>query len=473
MFKNSFVSLLLLTVSFGGIDSTAFGDEPGRPNVIYILADDLGYGDLGCYGQTKFETPHIDALARNGMRFTQHYSGSTVCAPSRCSLLTGMHTGHAVIRGNSEVEPEGQTPMPADTYTFAHHLQSAGYRTGLFGKWGLGAPGSQSQPLKMGFDRFYGYNCQRMAHCYYPAFIWDDDERQLLWGNVASKKEDYAPDVIHREAINFIRENKDQSFMMFYAAVQPHADMVAPEDFMEKYRDKYLPESNYEEDYYAAQPEAHAAFAAMVNVLDNYVGDLVNELKRQGIEDNTLIIFTSDNGPHLEGGHDPDYFDSNGELRGYKRDLYEGGLRVPMIASWPGKIQPGSTSGHVSAFWDFLPTLAELTGKPLPKQVDGVSMLPTLLGNHDQQVKHEYLYWEFPVYEGRVAIRRGDWKAVRYEATKVTSRLELYDIGADPSETKDLAASNPEVAKELDVLIRRARSASPNPKFNFSISDSK
>lgn len=459
-------------VFFCLLTASAIADEPRRPNVIYILADDLGYGDLGCYGQTKIETPHIDRLAKNGMRFTQHYSGSTVCAPSRCSLMTGLHTGHAVVRGNSEVKPEGQTPMPADTFTLAKHLQSGGYVTGLFGKWGLGAPGSQSEPLSMGFDRFYGYNCQRMAHCYYPAFLWDNNERELLWGNVGSVPEQYAPDLIHQEALKFIRDNKDQPFFMFYAAVQPHADMIAPEEFMEKYRGKFLPESVYEQDYYIGQPEGHAAFAAMVNILDNYVGDLVNELEKQGLADDTLIIFTSDNGPHREGGHDPKYFDSNGELRGIKRDLFEGGVRVPMIASWPGHIQASSESDYVSAFWDVMPTLAELTGHPLPVDVDGISMLPTLLGKPEQQKQHEYLYWEIPLSDGRVAIRKGNWKAIRYEATKGTSKLKLFDLDNDLGETRNVAAQHPDVVAELNELINQVRNQSPIRKFNFKIQGS-
>ncbi|EMI16342.1 arylsulfatase [Rhodopirellula maiorica SM1] len=448
--------------------SVANADQPRTPNVIYILADDLGYGDLSCYGQTKFETPNIDALAQRGMRFTQHYSGSTVCAPSRCALLTGFHTGHGAVRGNAEVSPEGQEPMPADTYTVAKHLQRAGYKTGIFGKWGLGAPGTASEPLKMGFDRFYGYNCQRIAHCYYPAFLWSDEERELLWGNVASHKHDYAPDLIHDQALKFIRDHKDGPFFCYYAAVQPHADMVAPESYMKKYRGKFLPESNYPDDYYAGQPESHAAFAAMVNVLDDYVGEITAELDSLGITDETIIIFSSDNGPHKEGGHDPDYFNSNGPLRGFKRDLYEGGVRVPMIAVWPETIPAGSVSDEISAFWDFLPTMADLVGKPLPGNTDGVSILPTLLGKPEQQQKHDYLYWEFIEMRGRVAVRKGNWKGVRYNVDKnPNSPIELYDLSVDPGETKNVAAQHPETAVELSKLISESRTMSPNPRFNF------
>lgn len=437
------------------------------PNVIYILADDLGFGDLSCYGQKKFETPNIDALAKKGLKFTQHYSGSTVCAPSRCCLMTGYHTGHAVVRGNAEVQPEGQEPMPADTFTVAHLLQKAGYKTGLFGKWGLGAPGSVSEPMKMGFDRFYGYNCQRIAHCYYPAFLWSNNERQLLIENAAQKNGIYAPKLIQQQALEFIRENKDQPFFCYYAAVQPHADMIAPPEYMKKHIGKYDPEKPHDKGGYVDQDTPHAAFAAMVNVLDDYVGEISQELEELGIADNTLIVFTSDNGPHLEGGHDPKYFDSNGILKGHKRDLYEGGMHVPMIASWPAKIEAGSESDHVSAFWDFLPTMAELTKQTNPEGIDGVSMLPTLLGNTDQK-QHEYLYWEFPDRKGRVAIRKGDWKAVRYKASvNPHSPLELYDLSKDQSEEFNVASEHPAIASELRNLIENARTAPANPRFDY------
>lgn len=458
-------SFVLNAATCAGQDSAS---EKRQPNVIYILADDLGFGDLSCYGQQKFETPNIDSLARNGLRFTQHYSGSTVCAPSRCSLMTGLHTGHTPVRGNAEVKPEGQAPMPADTFTVAHLMQKAGYRTGIFGKWGLGAPGSVSEPLKMGFDRFYGYNCQRIAHSYYPAFLWNDDKRELLFGNVAEKRSEYAPDLIQAQALDFIRENKERPFFCYYAAVQPHADIVAPEQYMEKHRGKYGEETPHEAGYYRAQAEPRAAFAAMVNVLDDYVGEIVAELEKLGIADNTLIIFTSDNGPHIEGGHDPAYFDSNGHQRGVKRDLYEGGMHVPMIASWPAAIEAGGTSDHVSAFWDFLPTMAALTGQKLPNEIDGVSMLPTLLGQPNQPA-HNYLYWEFPAKRGRIAIRKGKWKAVRYEASiDPNSPLELYDLSADPREENNLATAHPETVSAMRILLQDVRTTPTNPNFDYT-----
>jgi arylsulfatase A-like enzyme len=464
---------LLLLLGLAGL---AVGHAGEQPNVIYILADDLGYGDLSCYGQTRFETPNLDRLAGEGMRFTQHYSGSSVCAPARCSLLTGFHTGHAAVRNNSEVKPEGQKPMPADTYTMGHLFKEAGYRTGIFGKWGLGAPDSASEPLKMGFDRFYGYNCQRQAHHYYPYFLWDDDQRIMLWNNFGKERGDYAPDLIQDEVLDFIEENKDQPFFCYYAAIQPHAEMFAPEAYMEKYRGRFLPEKSHKgvddgpkfrKGPYGSQPEGHAAFAAMVNVLDDDVGEIVAKLEELGIADNTLIIFSSDNGPHREAGHDPQYFQSNGGLRGLKRDLYEGGIRVPMIAWWPRQIDPGTTSSHISAFWDVLPTMAELTGLDLPVEVDGLSFLPTLTGEGEQAV-HSHLYWEFHSSNGRAAVRMGPWKAVRYKvALDPDSPLELYNLEDDPTESTNVAQDHPDRVQQLDQILKDSRTPSPVPTFNF------
>ncbi|WP_145058978.1 arylsulfatase [Adhaeretor mobilis] len=454
--------------------SNASGDE--RPNIIYILADDLGYGDLSCQGQEKFTTPNIDALAATGMRFTQHYSGSTVCAPSRCALLTGKHTGHCVVRGNAEVKPEGQQPMPADTLTLGHLLQTAGYKTGIFGKWGLGAPGSASEPLLMGFDRFYGYNCQRLAHHYYPYFLWNDRQREILWGNFGLEEQAYAPDLIQEQTLKFLEDNQKQPFFCYYAMIQPHAEMFAPEEYMVKYRGKFLPESaykgtdggpNYRKGGYGSQPESHAAFAAMVSVMDDDIGELIAKLEELGIADNTLVIFSSDNGPHQEGGHDPDYFNSNGLGRGHKRDLYEGGIHVPMIANWAGKIEAASETAHLSAFWDVLPTIADLVGVAPPHDCDGVSFLPTLLGKEGQTAS-EYLYWEFHERKGREAIRWGDWKGVRYNVDQdPNSRLELYNLRNDPSENSNIATGYPEVVEKLDRFIQEAHSESPVERFQW------
>ncbi|MEM7110415.1 MAG: arylsulfatase, partial [Bacteroidota bacterium] len=394
--------------------------QPVKPNVIYILADDLGYGDLSCYGQTRFETPNIDALAKSGLLFTQHYAGSTVCAPSRSALLTGKHTGHTSVRGNQEVKPEGQWPLPENVFTLAEMFQKSGYTTGAFGKWGLGYPGSEGDPNNQGFDQFFGYNCQRLAHNYYPYHVWDNQEKIILEENADTLKGLYAPTLIHEKALNFIQQNRDTAFFLFYPMITPHAELAAPEEYMAQFRGKFEPEkayvggkdsTYYKKGAYASQPESHAAFAAMVKYMDDQVGDIMAELEKEGLLENTLVIFTSDNGPHKEGGADPDYFNSNGPLRGYKRDLYEGGIRVPMIASWKGIIAPHQ-SEHVSTFWDIMPTMAELMNTHSPEGIDGISFLPTLTGKGPQQ-QHEYLYWEFHEKGGRQAIRLGNWKGVK------------------------------------------------------------
>ena len=380
-----------------------------KPNIIYILADDLGYGDLSCYGQKHFQTPNIDKMAREGMLFTRHYAGCTVCAPSRSSLMTGLTTGHTPVRGNLEMTEEGQWPLPANTITIPKLLKEAGYVTGAFGKWGLGYPGSEGDPNKQGFDEFYGFNCQRMAHNYYPDHLWDNQKKETLQGNTGNKFEQYAPELIHKRALQFMERNRDKPFFMYYPTTIPHAELMVPKEYLEKYRGKFPPEKqfqgtdfggkNFRQGPYGSQPETHAAFAAMVTLLDEKVGEIFAKLKELGLEKNTIVLFSSDNGPHLEGGADPDYFDSNGPLKGYKRDLYEGGIREPMIAWWPGKIKEGSTSDHISAFWDVMPTLNEIAGIKSSGKIDGISFLPTLLGKEGQK-NHETLYWEFHELNG-------------------------------------------------------------------------
>jgi len=442
-------------------------NETQKPNIVFILADDLGYGDLSSYGQSHFQTPNIDKLAESGMKFTQHYSGSTVCAPSRSSLMTGQHTGHTFIRGNKEVQPEGQYPLETEAITLAEALQDEGYVTGAFGKWGLGYPGSEGDPNKQGFDEFFGYNCQRMAHHYYPYHLWHNQDKIMLEGNKDKQTGEYGPAVIHEQALSFLEENKDNPFFMFYPSLIPHAELFAPEEYMEKYRGQFLPEKSYEgvdegERFrlgpYGSQPEAHAAFAAMINVLDDQVGEIVAKLKELGIYENTLIFFSSDNGPHLEGGADPDYFDSNGPFKGYKRDLYEGGIRVPMIAVWDDKIKAGTQTGHPSAFWDVFPTLAEITGINTPQTIDGISFLPTLLGKNEAQKKHDYLYWEFHERGGRQALRKENWKLIKYNTLNPEkTTTELYDLEKDPGEKNNLAEKYPEKVQELSELMNNAR----------------
>lgn len=449
--------------------------ESNKPNIIYILADDLGYGDLSCYGQEKFSTPNIDKLASQGMMFTQHYSGSTVCAPSRSALMTGMHTGHTYVRGNKEVKPEGQYPIPDETYTIAEALKLQGYKTGAFGKWGLGFPGSEGDPLNQGFDVFYGYNCQRLGHHYYPYHLWSNKDSIVLNKNSGKQKGVYGPKLIHEKTLAFIEQNKDNPFFLYVPSIIPHAELAAPEELMKKYRRKFLPEKeykgvdggpNYRKGGYESQNESHAAFAAMIDLLDQQVGEIMAKVHELGIEDNTIIVFTSDNGPHTEGGADPTYFNGNGPLKGTKRDLYEGGIRVPLIVKWPGKIKANSKSDHVSAFWDVFPTFTKIAGLDEPENLDGISFLPTLMGNDVEQKKHEYLYWEFHERGGRQAVRMNDWKGVKYNVLKdPNAPLEIYDLSKDIGETQNLAVEHPEIVKQMERILVEART--PSEVFRF------
>jgi arylsulfatase A-like enzyme len=433
-------------------------EAPLRPNIIYIMADDLGYGDLGCYGQQKFATPHLDQLAREGILFTQHYAGSTVCAPSRSALMTGLHTGHGPIRGNQEIFPEGQAPLPDSLVTVAEILKSVGYTTGIFGKWGLGAPGSEGIPTRQGFHHFFGYLCQRMAHTFYPTYLWEQEEKYPLAGNDTGR-EIYSHDLVMEKALSFVERHAGGPFFLYLPINIPHAAMHVPADDLEKFAGKF-PETPFPgEGNYGAQDQPKAAFAGMMTRMDRDIGRLMALLKTLGIDQNTLVIFTSDNGPHREGGHDPDFFNSNGPLRGYKRDLYEGGIRVPFIARWPEKITPQRTTSHIAAFWDFLPTACELAGAPVPKGLDGISYLPTLLGN-TPQATHEYLYWEFHEQGKKQAIRQGDWKLVRLNIAREPDALpQLYHLGYDREEQKDVAGENPEVVARLMALLPNARKA--------------
>ena len=471
MHKTITLTILIgFTISCSVSKKTTSKQADQKPNIIYILADDLGYGDLSCYGQTQFETPNIDKLAASGMRFTQHYSGSTVCAPSRSALMTGLHTGHTPIRGNRELKPkEGQLPIPGHFETLPEVLKKAGYATGAFGKWGLGYSGSEGDPTNQGFDEFYGYNCQRMAHRYYPPYLWDNQEKDSLAGNDWTNTVTYAPDKIHERAMNFIKKNKDQPFFAYIPLVQPHAELIAPNDsimakFLGKYEEPKVKPTKSTGNYgpgieiskYAFQENPKAVYAAMIYRIDVYIGQIMAQLETLRIAENTIIIFTSDNGPHYEGGHDPEAnFNSNGQYRGHKRDMYEGGIRVPLIVNWQGKIQPGSESDHISAFWDMLPTFADIIGAPIPPETDGISMKNELLGQSQKQ--HEYLYWEINLRGGRQGIRQGKWKGVLYNIQKGNTQIELYDLETDPSESKDLAAQFPEKASELTLLLKEAR----------------
>nr|WP_255844680.1 arylsulfatase [Abyssalbus ytuae] len=448
-------------------------NPPLRPNIIYIMADDLGYGDLSFTGQEKFQTPNIDKLARDGIFFTQHYSGSTVCAPSRSSLMTGLHTGHTFIRGNKEIEPEGQYPLDSTVVTIAERLKEAGYVTGAFGKWGLGYPLSEGNPNNQGFDEFYGYNCQRIGHNYYPYHMWNNETKEIIEGNKVKNTNVYGPEIIHQKALSFIEKNKDNPFFMYYPSIIPHAELAAPEEYIDKFRGKLLPEKEYKgvdegpgykNGGYGSQKDTHAAFAAMMYILDEQVGEIRKKVEDMGIAENTIILFTSDNGPHQEGGADPDYFNSNAQFRGYKRDLYEGGIRVPLIASWKGKIKPNITSDHVSAFWDFFPTACDIAWIDKPENIDGISFLPELLGK--PQKKHEYLYWEFHEHGGKQAVRLGDWKGVRLNMSEnPDSSIELYNLALDPDEKNNVAEQNPEVVKKISHIMEKEHT--PSKEFSF------
>jgi arylsulfatase A len=457
------------------ISSSSQEKAQKQPNILYILADDLGYGDLSCYGQKKFPTQNIDRLAKEGMLFTQHYTGCTVSAPSRSSLLTGQHTGHTPIRGNKGWTPEGNWPLKADAFTIAEVLKSRGYITGAFGKWGLGYINTEGDPNSQGFDEFYGYNCQSLAHNYYPDHLWHNKEKILLHENDNGKKGIYSADLIHQAAISFLEKNKDKPFFLFYPTTIPHAELLAKDEYMKLFRGKFEPEKSFSGvdagptfrlGPYGSQPESHATFAAMVKELDDYVGELLNKLKELGLEKNTIVIFASDNGPHQEGGADPDYFNSNGDLRGYKRDLYEGGIRTPMLVRWPGMVKAGSKSDHISAFWDILPTFADITGAKIPDGLDGISFLPTLTGKKQKQ--HEYLYWEFHEQGGKVAVRMGNWKAVKLNIDKTSQgETELYDLSTDIGESNNVASANPKIVKRMEEIMKQAHTATKDFPFAY------
>lgn len=467
VYKNSMICLIF----FLGIISCQMdkktSDNQAKPNIIYILADDLGYGDLSCYGQQKFSTPNIDRLAAEGMLFTQHYSGTAVCAPSRSSLMTGLDTGHTPVRGNKGMKPEGQFPLPEESFTIAEMLKQKGYVTGAFGKWGLGFNETTGDPNKQGFDVFYGFLCQTLAHNYYPAHLWHNHEKIILEGNVDDQNEQYAPELIQKQALKFIEKNKDNPFFLYYPTTIPHAELLIPEQYLAEFREKLLPEKSFkgaqpgDERFrtggYGSQAESHAAFAAMVTLLDKQVGEILEKLKELGLDKNTLVIFTSDNGPHKEGGADPDYFNSNGPLRGYKRDLYEGGIRVPMLARWPARIEAGSKTDHISAFWDVLPTCAEIVGTEKPADIQGVSFLPALTKSEGQQ-EHYSLYWEFHEQNGRQAIRRGDWKLINYNVLDTDkTTVELYNLSNDLGEEHNLAVQFPEIGGEMQKILNKSR----------------
>jgi arylsulfatase A-like enzyme len=468
-----------------GDESVAQAESGAPPNVILILADDLGWGELGSYGQTRIRTPVLDRLAAEGVRFTQHYAGSPVCAPSRDVLLTGLHSGHAYIRDNDELPErgdvwgdttiEGQRPILPDTYTLGRLFQDAGYVTGVIGKWGLGGPGSSGEPNLQGFDHWYGYLCQREAHNYYPTHLWRNGVKDPLPGNSYFKPhqrlpetadpldaaayagyagQTYAMDAMADEALRFIRDHQAEPFFLYLPFPVPHLALQVPESSVAEYRGEF-PETPYTGDRgYLPHPEPRAAYAAMITRMDGEIGRILDLLSELELDDRTLVLFTSDNGPSWVGGVDREFFDSTAGLRGRKAQLREGGIRVPLIAWWPGRAPAGEVTDHVSSFADYMVTFANLLGLSLPVETDGVSFLPSLAGRVAEQSPVPWLYWEF---HGAQAVRFGDWKAFRERAD---APLELYDLSSDPAETTNLAAARPDLVAEAETILAEARTES-------------
>lgn len=456
-------ALCVLAAVLGLPTHVAAQQAPNRaPNVVFIMVDDLGYGDLGTYGQAYIQTPHLDRMAREGMRFTQYYAGHTVCAPSRWALMTGRHTGHTRVRGNLFIEPRGDEPLPAEDTTLAELFDRAGYATGVYGKWALGLKETTGAPHRQGFDRFFGYEDQSEAHHYYVETLQGIQHGVTV--NVDVDTTQYTHDLFVEAALRFVEDHREEPFFLYLPLTIPHADVTVPPAAIAPYLDEEgrsvfsegrLPAG----DTTLAEAIPLATYAGMVSRLDRDVGRLLDRLRALGLDEHTLVFFTSDNGPHAAGGYDPDFFDSNGPLRGIKRDLYEGGIRVPMIAWGPGRVPAGRTSDHVWAAWDVVPTLADIAGLEAPARVDGLSMREALTGA-GQAPAHDYLYWEFrrPVQEDFVqAVRAGAWKALRW-TTAEGQRVELYDLGADPGEEQDVADRHPEVVRRLTALMDRARS---------------
>ncbi len=446
---------LSTAVASAALAPSIFG-QASRPNIVFIMADDMGYGNLGCFGQKRIKTPNLDRMAAEGMRFTSAYAGATVCAPSRCTLMSGKHTGHATVRGNSFPE----LALKKSESTVAEVLKRAGYRTALFGKWGLGGFDADGHPNDRGFDEFYGYLNQHFAHNSFPEHIWDNKVEMFLKENWFNRRKVFTNDLFGKKANEFIgKQSPGQPFFLYLPYTTPHADnergqidtngMDSP-DF-----------GDYaQEDW----PDAEKAFASIITRMDADIGRLFSTLKERGLDDNTLVFFTSDNGPHKEGHHDPEFFNDNGPLRGIKRDLYEGGIRVPSIARWPGKIKAGAVSDFPWAFWDFLPTVAELARTEQPKEIDGVSIVPVLLGTGAPARDH--LYWEFHERGFHQAVRQGDWKLVRQGPAFKT---ELFHLKDDLGETRDLAAAHPDIVAKMEKLFKTSRVENPHFPTNREV----
>lgn len=426
-----------------------------RPNIVLVVADDLGYAELGSYGQKRIRTPHLDRLAAEGVRFTQFYSGSPVCAPSRYVLMTGRHGGHAYIRDNKEVNPEGQWPIPDSTVTMAELLRAQGYVTGAFGKWGLGFVGSEGDPNRQGFDLFFGYNCQREAHNFYPTHLWRNDQKILLEGNSRGLTgRQYSHDLIEAEALRFIRDHQDRPFFLYVPFTIPHLALQVPEDSLAEYRGQWADPPYDGKNGYLPHPHPRAAYAAMVTRMDRSIGRLLDTLRESGLDRETIVLFTSDNGPTYDrlGGSDSAFFESAGQFRGLKGSVYEGGIRVPLIARWPGRISAGRTVDAPAAFYDLLPTLVEIGGGGASHPTDGISLLPTLTGRGIQR-QHKFLFWDFNGYGGQQAVRLGDWKGVRQNIAKGDLQIELYNLARDPGERRNVAKFYPGIVRRIEKIM--------------------
>lgn len=447
------------------------------PNIIYIYADDMGYGELGCYGQQKIKTPNLDKMAREGMRFTQHYTSMPVCAPARAMLMTGKHAGHSAIRGNFELgtfkdeEERGQKPLPASEFTIAELLRQKGYATAITGKWGLGMANTEGSPNKQGFDYAYGYLDQKQAHNFYPSHLWENGKWDTLaqpWIDVHRKLnpttatdadfeyfkgKDYAPEKMTEKALAFIDKSKSGPFFLYMPYTIPHVSLQVPDQYVKQYIGQFDEKPYYGENGYASTKYPLSTYAAMITFLDLQVGIIMDKIKALGLDDNTIIMFSSDNGATFNGGVNAKFFNSVGGLRGLKMDVYEGGIREPFIARWPGKIKSGTTSDHISIQYDLMATLAELTGQKVEK-TDGISFLPELLGK--KQPQHKYLYFEYPEKGGQLAIRMGDWKAVKTDLKKnPLNPWQLFNLKIDRNETNDVAAAHPELLKEFDMILKK------------------
>jgi len=490
----NFTRVILSAIVLSALSIPAIAHEitASTPNIIYIYADDLGYGEIGAYGQEKIKTPHLDKMAAEGMKFTRHYTGTPVCAPARCNLLTGLHSGHAVVRGNYEMggylddKEGGQLPLPPHTVTIGNVLQKAGYATACVGKWGLGMHDTSGAPNRQGFDYFFGYLDQKQAHNYYPTHLWENDQRYPLNNEFTNVHEnrgakdakvdagkyqsgDHACDHMTSKALAFIDQHKSEPFFLYFASPLPHVSLQPKQEFLDMYKGKFEEQPYNGRKGYAAHDTPRAAYAAMISMLDDQVGQIMSKIKELGLDENTIIMFSSDNGPTFDvGGVDTEFFNSAAGLRGKKGELYEGGMREPMLARWPGKIAAGSTTDHRSAQYDVLPTIAELIDVKLREPIDGISFLPTLVGHNDHQEKHESMYWEFPERGGQQAVIKGDWKIVKTDMrAHPDAKWQLYNLVSDEQEKNDVAAKHPEIVKELDAIAKEAHWHPATREFEF------